>query len=202
MPAEPAVRRAPGRAILTLDLALKLALVVLLLLAVVFPDWEQFEGKAIGTRILTYPLSGLLVPAGWWLFFRGRPYPFAADVVVILPFVIDTAGNAANLYNSIWWWDDANHFVNWGLLTAAFLLVVRPLRLTWWNLLTLGIGFGAATAIAWEVLEYFAFIRNSPELETAYTDTLGDLVLGLCGSTAASGLMAVGYQHRELPARS
>jgi hypothetical protein len=32
----------------------------------------------------------------------------------------------------------------------------------------------------------FAFIRNSPELATAYADTLGDLALGLTGSTLTS----------------
>lgn len=197
MPAEATPRSSPRRPLLALDFALKLALVALLLLAVVFPGWEQFQGKAIGTRILTYPLSGILVPAGWWLFFRRRPFPVTPDIVVILPFVIDTAGNAANLYNTIWWWDDANHFVNWGLLTGAFALTIRPLRLPWWNVLALGVGFGGATAIAWEVLEYFAFIRNSPELETAYTDTLGDLVLGLSGSAIASTLIAASVWRRE-----
>lgn len=182
------------RAALGVDLGLKLLLVLLLLMAVAFPDWEQFEGKAIGTRILTYPLSGLVIPAAWWLFFRKHPFPVAADIVVILPFVIDTAGNAANLYNTIWWWDDANHFVNWGLLTAAFMLVTRPVGLPWWNALALGAGFGAATAIAWELLEYFAFIRNSPELETAYTDTLGDLSLGLSGSVVAATIIAAAFR--------
>jgi len=38
----------------------------------------------------------------------------------------------------------------------------------------------------WEFAEYFTFIRNSPELDTAYTDTLGDLALGLSGSMLAA----------------
>ena len=49
-------------------------------------------------------------------------------------------------------------------------------------------GFGAVTAILWEIGEYFAFIRNSSELDTAYTDTLGDLSLGLSGSALAAAL--------------
>ncbi len=183
------------RRLLAVDIGLKAALVALLLLAVAFPHWPQFEGKAIGTRIAAYPLAGFVVPAGWWLFFRKHPFPLAPDIVLILPFVIDTAGNALNLYDTISWWDDANHFVNWGLLTAAFLLAIRPLRLLWWNALGLGAGFGAATAIAWELLEYFAFIRNSPELATAYTDTLGDLGLGLAGSIVSS-LLVVSVRRR------
>jgi len=42
------------------------------------------------------------------------------------------------------------------------------------------------TAILWELLEYVTFIRNSPELTTAYHDTLGDLAMGLSGSTIAA----------------
>ena len=41
-------------------------------------------------------------------------------------------------------------------------------------------------AVLWELGEYFAFIRASAELATAYTDTLGDLTLGLAGSTLAA----------------
>ena len=58
------------------------------------------------------------------------------------------------------------------------------------------IGFGAVTAILWEIAEYLAFIRNSPELATAYVDTLGDLSLGLTGSTLA-GLAAALVPHRQ-----
>jgi hypothetical protein len=119
---------------------------------VLAPDLPQFEGKAWLGRALAYPISALIVPVAWLLVQRrrGRPvdYPYTLDILLVLPFLIDTAGNAANLYDTIDWWDDANHFVNWGLLVAAF--------------------------------------RNSPELATAYTDTLGDLALGLAGSVVAA----------------
>jgi hypothetical protein len=48
------------------------------------------------------------------------------------------------------------------------------------------VGFGATSAILWELAEYVTFIRNSPERATAYTDTLGDLALGLCSSVLAA----------------
>jgi|SRR5215212_9860541 len=38
--------------------------------------------------------------------------------------------------------------------------------------------------------EHFTFIRNSPEEETAYTDTVSDLALGLTGSVLAAALTA------------
>jgi len=49
----------------------------------------------------------------------------------------------------------------------------------------------AVTAILWELLEYVTFIRHSPELATAYHDTLGDLALGLLGSVVAGLLVAL-----------
>ena len=45
------------------------------------------------------------------------------------------------------------------------------------------------TAVLWEFAEYYKFIRNSPEVRTAYTDTLGDLALGLSGSVVATVVM-------------
>jgi hypothetical protein len=48
------------------------------------------------------------------------------------------------------------------------------------------VGVGATAAILWELAEYVAFIRNSDELDTAYTDTLGDMMLGLGGATVAA----------------
>jgi hypothetical protein len=172
-----------------IDLAVKTALIGLLLLAVVFPDLPQFEGKAMTGRALTYPLAAIVVPLAWWLVRHRRgdvAYPYALDILLVSPFLVDVAGNALDLYDSIDWWDDANHFFNWGLLTAAFGQLLLRLRVASWQLVALAIGFGGVTAILWEIAEYFAFIRNSPELETAYTDTLGDMTLGLSGSVVAA----------------
>jgi hypothetical protein len=187
------------RWLLWLDIALKAALLAILLFAVLFPDSPQFEGKAMTGRAIAYPIAVLLVPAVWWLVSRRRttPYPYALDILWTLPFLIDTAGNALDLYDTIDWWDDANHFVNWALLVGAFgqLLLRFPLdRLTTFGLC---VGFGAVTAILWEFTEYITFIRDSPELETAYTDTLGDLALGLSGSLLAAAVTAWLLPRRE-----
>jgi hypothetical protein len=178
-----------------LDVAVKVALLGLLLLAVLRPDLPQFEGKAFTARALVYPWSVVVVPVGWWIARRRRarpiPYPYAMDVLLVVPFLIDVAGNAADLYDTIDWWDDASHFVNWSILTAAFgrLLIRLPLQRL--AIGALCVGFGALTAILWEFAEYITFIRNSPELETAYTDTLGDMALGLSGSIVAAVVTAV-----------
>ena len=152
-------------------------------------------GRAIG-----YPLAALVVPVAWWLLGRPRrsPYPYAVDVLLVLPFLIDMAGNAANLYDTIGWWDDANHLVNWTILVAGFgqLLVRTPLQRV--VVAALAVGFGAVTAILWELLEYVTFIRHSSELRTAYTDTLGDLALGLTGSVVAALLTVTVLWPRRL----
>jgi hypothetical protein len=174
-----------------LDVAVKAALVGLLLFAVVRPDLPQFEGKAFTARALVYPWSVLVVPLGWAIARRPIPYPYAMDVLLVLPFLIDVAGNAADLYDTIGWWDDANHLVNWAILTAAFGQLLLRLALERLTIGALCVGFGAVTAILWELAEYVTFIRNSPELETAYTDTLGDMALGLSGSVVAALVTAV-----------
>jgi hypothetical protein len=184
------VQRLP--AVFWVDVAVKAALVGLLLLAVLRPDLPQFEGKAMTGRALTYPLAAVVVPLWWWLRGRGRgsTYPYGIDICLALPFLIDVVGNALDLYDSIDWWDDLNHFVNWGILTTAFGLLLLRLELGRLNVAALMVGFGAVTAVLWEIAEYFTFIRGGPEEKTAYTDTLGDLSLGLAGSTVAAVLIA------------
>jgi hypothetical protein len=176
--------------LLVVDIGLKVLLVGLLLMAVLFPELPQFAGKAMGGRVLTYGLAALVIPVIWLIRFRRHPYPFAIDILFVLPFLIDVAGNALNLYDTIAWWDDANHFVNWALLTGASALALARLHLGRLNRFALGVGFAAVTAIAWELAEYITFIRYSPELTTAYTDTLGDLMLGTLGGSLASAAVA------------
>jgi hypothetical protein len=108
------------------------------------------------------------------------------DILLVAPFLVDVVGNTFDLYDSIDWWDDANHFVNWALLSLAVGQLLLRLRLERLEAFVIVVGAGAVMAILWELGEYFAFIRNSPELATAYEDTLGDMVLGLSGSVVAA----------------
>ena len=177
-----------SRQALWLDIAVKVATVALLGFALVAPDLPQFQGKAFAGRAIAYPIALAVVPVAWWLLGRGhRPYPVAADVLLGLPFFIDMAGNALNLYDTVDWWDDANHLGNWALHTSAIVLLVsgwgwRPRAAS----IAAGIAWAGATAILWELAEYFTFVPNSPEAASAYADTLGDLGLGLIGGSLAA----------------
>jgi uncharacterized membrane protein YjdF len=162
--------------------------------ATVAADLPQFQAKGFGVRLLAYPTLMLLTPAIWVTVRHVRaspaPLPWAGFALIMVPFLVDVTGNSANLYDTVSWWDDANHFVNWAFLcggTGVLLLraAVRPA----WALGLLVAGLGALLAIGWELAEWYTFIRHGTELGTAYTDTLGDLALGSLGSCAAAVLV-------------
>jgi hypothetical protein len=162
----------------------------------------QFEGKGFGARLVAYPAMMLLVPAGWVGFQRyqrrrGRrgaeasPLPWAGFALIMAPFLIDVTGNTLDLYDSLGWWDDANHFANWFLLCAGIglLLLRAPIRPPW-ALGLLVAGIGALLAVMWELGEWYTFIRHGTELDTAYEDTLFDEVLGSLGGAIAGLVIA------------
>jgi hypothetical protein len=166
-----------------------LALTVGQLAVGAFGSLEQFEGKAFGARLVAYPLVMVAVPLAW-LVWGSRPLPWGAFALLMAPFAIDVTGNTLDLYDRIGWWDDANHAVNWFLLSlGAGLLIARAGVRPLWALGLLVAGFGALTAIGWELAEWFTFIRHGTELDTAYTDTLGDEALGSLGAIAAAAVL-------------
>ena len=171
-----------------------------LAVATFVPGLPQFEGKAFGSRLVTYPLLMAAPVLVWWLVARRRgseaPLPWAAFAFLAAPFLIDVTGNTLDLYDSVGWWDDANHFANWLLLGlgVGLMLTRADLRPPW----VLGVavlGVGAVLAIGWELAEYWTFIRHGTELDTAYTDTLCDEALGTLGA-AVAGIVLVFRHHR------
>lgn len=158
------------------------------------PGIERFADKAFGARLAAYPLLMLVAPAAWWLVNRRREQPeeppYGAFTLVMLPFLVDVTGNSLDLYDSVVWWDDFNHFFNWFLLLSGLgLLVCRSVRPGWAVVLAV-CGLGAILAISWEVGEWWTFIRHGTELDTAYEDTLGDEVLGTLGALCSGLLVA------------
>ena len=179
------------------------AILICLLVMGAFSGLQQFEGKALLWRLVTYPVGAFAVlivwaipaaafsvPIVWAATGRRMSYPYTVDILLTLPFLIDTVGNTLNLYDAIRWWDDTNHFLNWTLLSGAIGTLARQRQVGPWRTLVYVLGFGATTAIFWEAAEYVAFIRESSEPETAYTDTLGDLVIGVTGSIFAGAAAA------------
>ena len=183
-------------------LAAKIVLLGLLLSALIWPDLSGIKGKASTARLIVYPVGAMVLPLWWWAYGRARSelrnrFPWQADLLMTLPWLVDLIGNRLNLFDTITWWDDAMHFLLWAFLTAGVLTAFAPRSLSRALTVFVALGFGATAAVIWELGEYVAFVRHSPELQTAYTDTLGDLALGSLGALLA-GLVI--YQVR--PARS
>jgi len=182
---------AAGRGYLAIDVAVKLATAGLLAWAVLSPDLPQFQGKAFTGRAIAYPVALLALPILWWLLARHRiPFPVVSDILIGLPFLIDVLGNALNLYDTVDWWDDLNHFLNWALHTAAIALLLRYGAWTPLTRVALAFCWAVTTAVLWELAEYVTFVPNSPEAATAYADTLLDLALGMLGGLIAAILVA------------
>jgi hypothetical protein len=160
-----------------------------------WPDIERFADKAFGARLVAYPLMMLLAPAIWWLVVRRTngtvPPPYGAFTLIMLPFLIDVTGNSLDLYDSIVWWDDFNHWINWLLLLWGIGLLIGAHVEPAWALVVLVTGLGAILAIGWELGEWWTFIRHGTELDTAYEDTLGDLTLGTFGALCAGFVLLV-----------
>ena len=161
------------------------------------PGIERFADKAFGARLVAYPVMMLLTPAIWWLVRRGRSReggehpPYVAFALIMLPFLVDVTGNSLDLYDTVVWWDDFNHFVNWVFLCLGLGLVLVPRLRPAWILVGLVTGFGCLLALGWELGEWFTFIRHGTELDTAYEDTLGDLSLGTLGALCAGFVLLV-----------
>jgi uncharacterized membrane protein YjdF len=179
------------------------ATVAQLAAAMLLPDLPQFEGKAFGARLVAYPVMMAAAPVIWTVARRRRtpaPMPWTAFALIMAPFLVDVTGNTANLYDTIGWWDEANHFVNWLLLCSGLgLLLVRAGVTPRWVLVLTVTGLGALLAIGWELGEWYTFIRHGTEIGTAYQDTLGDEALGSLGALVAA--LIVGWsQPRVLAA--
>jgi hypothetical protein len=176
-----------SRGWLAVDVLVKLATVALLGWAIASPDLPQFQGKAFTGRAVAYPIALLVLPVGWWLLARRRiPFPVIPDLLVGLPFLIDVAGNALNLYDTIEVWDDLNHLGNWALHTTAVGLLLRYGAWGPWTRVALAFCWAVTSAVLWEFAEFATFIQDSPEAATAYADTLGDLALGMIGGLVAA----------------
>jgi len=174
------------------------ATVLQLLVATFATGLQQFAGKGFAARLVAYPVLMLAVPVAWLLVTRLRPAapaqsatpPWGAFAVIMAPFLVDVTGNTLDLYDSIAWWDDANHLVNWFLLSTGIgLLLLRARISPRWALGLLVAGIGALLAIGWELGEWYTFIRHGTELATAYQDTLGDQALGTLGAALAGVLV-------------
>lgn len=184
------VHPALTRTFAVLDIAVKAVLLAFIALVAVSPEWGNLEGKAPTTRAITYPMLALVTPVLIRFFVRDRPFPWLADLMISLVGFSDILGNRLDLYDTISWFDDWMHFMNTGLLAGALAALTTGPRHSVVDVVIRALGIGLTLAVAWEVWEYRSFVVRSPELPTAYADTVVDLTLGWAGSLVGGLLVA------------
>lgn len=100
-----------------LDVTAKLLLV--LLLAIAYPELGNMQEKAAGLRAVSYPMPAFTVPVIWYLCWRDRAsFPRLADLLVTITCFTDTLGNRMDLYDTVVWFDDWMHFMTYDELIA------------------------------------------------------------------------------------
>ena len=177
--------------VVVLDVTAKVLLVLAVTQVALDPTWGNLEGKAPGTRALTYPMLALVLPLAHLWHRPAGPCPWEADLLLTLTAFSDILGNRLDLYDQLVWFDDLIHLVNTGFFAAACVILLgaahAPLRLR----VEVAIASGMTLSLLWELWEYVAFVTSSSEWSTAYEDTIGDLTLGWLGCFAAALLLGL-----------
>jgi len=189
------------RALLVLDLGVKLGAVALALYPLLDPSASHFQGKAMGARAAVYPWAVVIIPAAWWFAGRPRPYPYVADMALVLPFAFDAAGNVFGWF-ALTGFDALPHAFGWLSLAIGFGLAVVPLVDRRWLAFLLVAGFGATIDILWEIGEFLLQRSGSSGLQLTYENTIQDLALSLLGATiGALVVVSLGWPKPGTPRR-
>ncbi len=176
----------------------RFSLVLAIAFSVAFPGLPQFEGKGMAFRAPFYLLPLGVVPLAWGRRGRRPPYPFLVDALVVAPFLLDTLGNAFNLYNTFGHTDDVLHLANWVLLVGGIALAFRRTSLDALTIWTMSYGIGAAAIIWWEAAEWLVQQLGTAGLDLTYGDTIGDLVYSSTGG-ALGAAAALWFTRRTTP---
>lgn len=158
------------------NVALRGAIVAMLLEARRLPDDPRFRGKGIGTRGLVMLPASLLFPAAQLHpDRRGRPYPIWTDSLYLSLFALDLAGNHFDLYDRHAHFDAIPHAHGTGAVTvaAAELLGLPPLS---------AVGVAQLGHIGLEAQEYYSDVWFGLRNVRGTWDTVNDLLAGALGS--------------------
>ena len=182
---------------------LKISLLGLLLLPLLKPDLEQYEGKGMSWRILVFPLACVVVPLLWRATGSRGPYPYLAEILLVLLPLTDVLWNTLDTYDRVWGWDKVNHLGNSIIVAAVVGLWASRYPLGPVNRFALALGLGMTLQVLWELAEYASFTAGGSEAQT-WGDTVGDLAFDLVGSFVGAGfaLLATAAEDESLEAEA
>jgi hypothetical protein len=170
------------------DIAVKIIAIVMVVVPLLDPGSSQFAGKSLALRTLVAPLVILAIPALWQVRRRPVPYPYLADVMLVMPVILDAAGNGFGWFVGTPF-ELAPHFLGWLSLGVAFGLAVAPLIEQRWVAFGLVVGFGAIVDVVWEIGEFALARSGGSGLRLSYADTIRDLGVSLLGAVAGGILI-------------
>ncbi len=183
-----------------LNIAMKIGIVAAFAVALLAP-LDHLDGKGMAFRAPLFCGAALVVP----ILDRWRPrdpYPHVADAIVVAPFLLDTIGNLAGIYDTLNFTDDVLHTVNWVLLVLAFHAFRFRSASDERDAVFLGAGFGALAIVGWEIAEWIvAETGAGGDLALTYDDTIGDLTLSTTGGVIGSVLGVRLFGHRRAGAQ-
>ena len=188
----------PGdRLLLIVDLAVKAIAIALPLYAIVALDVAHLASVTVLGRLLAYPVATAVIPIVWWLSGRPRPYPFIADIAIVIPFILDAARIGFDL-SSKPGLDAVPHLGGWLCISVVVGLAIGPIVRERWIGFGLMVGTGAVIAVAWEIAEYVVYRGGGIEL--TYDNTIADLGLSLTGAIIGAVLMVtIGWPSARTP---
>ena len=170
------------------NLAVKVITIVLALVPLFDPGSSHFEGKAMGVRAVVWPLATVAIPVIWQLGGRPRPYPYLADIALVLPFLFDAAANVFGWFATSGF-DALPHLAGWFFLAVTFGLALAPMIERRWLAFALVVGIGSTLDILWEIAEYLLSRSGQSGLQLTYANTIQDLALSLVGATIGAVLV-------------
>ena len=166
------------------DLIAKTLAIGVPLVAIVALQTAGLGSRTMAIRLSMYMGSVVVIPVIWWASGRPRPYPYLADIALVIPFVLDAARIAIEVSAGTGL-DAVPHIGGWACISLVVGLAVGPIVRQRWIGFALMVGTGAVIAIVWELSEYVVAtgIRG---IDFAYADTIADLALSLTGAVVGA----------------